>query len=172
MTDIRQLEKESIRAFVQQAADDGLLSGRVIDIGSGRQPYREIVETAGGEYVPYDSPTFPASLASRDTTGESWGCDFDAALCLQVIQYQEDPEEFLNGIRYQRLAQEHGVLLLTWPSAWPEVEQEDLRRYTRMGMNRILVDSGFSIVQIVQRGQFEFGKDSRWCLGWGAICRA
>ena len=86
MTDLRTIEREAIRAFVQSAADDGYLSGRVLDYGCGKQPYGDIVETAVGEYG-YDRE-LPGQRRRHDRRyrgqpARALGRD----LCTQVVQY-------------------------------------------------------------------------------------
>lgn len=181
---LRELESASIRAFVQSAADEGYLSGRVLDYGCGRQPYRDIVEAAGGEYLPFDRVDFPASCAEQD-----WGDDdaeigpLDAILCTQVIQYIEDPfallqrmPSLLGGLRHVDLG--GGCLVMTYPTNWPEVEREDLHRFTKAGMERLLTEAGFTIVRHERRAwalmvASDVGDaNERIALGYGVIARA
>lgn len=184
---LRELERDSIRAFVQSAADDGYLSGRVLDYGCGKQPYRDIVKAAGGEYLPFDRVAFPASCAEQD-----WGDDdaeigtLDAILCTQVIQYIEDPFALLRrmpslfgGLKHVDLG--GGCLVLTYPTNWPEVEPEDLHRFTKAGMERLLTDAGFAIIRHEPRAFARLCDESvpknllssEWlALGYGVIARA
>ena len=46
---LTRLERDSIRAFVMSAGAEGYLSGRVLDYGCGRMPYRKIVLNRGGK---------------------------------------------------------------------------------------------------------------------------
>jgi len=174
MSDLRELERNSIRAFVTQAASEGYLSGRVLDYGCGKQPYRDVVEAAGGTYTPYDAPSFPGNVGTLDTTGDAWGHDFDTVLCTQVVQYVEDVPEFLRRLRIERLAKGGGVLVLTYPTNWPEVEEADLHRFTRAGMGRLLVDAGFTVVMHQRRASVwaERWSSEEFALGYGVVCRA
>lgn len=198
MTDLRTIERDSIRAFVQRAADEGYLSGRVLDYGCGKQPYRGIVEAASGEYVGYDAPSFPASVASSDTTGQAFGQEFDAILCTQVVQYVPGVTDFFWKLRERRRLNKapkgHVLtpgnqppfhLVLTYPTNWPEVEPEDLHRFTKAGMERLLTEAGFEIVLHEKRQSFSDAKiitfDNRshrtgpgdlFALGYGVVARA
>lgn len=182
---LRDYERESIRRFVQSAADEGYLSGSVLDVGSGTRPYATIVKEAGGEYVPFDAPGYPGAVPGvRDSTGDAWGRLFRTALCTQVIQYQEQPLTFLTGVRARLAHSDEAWLVMTYPTHWPEVEAEDLWRFTKTGMARLLTDAGFSIIRHEKRGsvwdpRFDVGAQKRvtavgeeFVLGYGVVARA
>ena len=189
MSDLRTIERESIRAFVQSAADDGYLDGRVLDYGCGKQPYRDIVEAADGEYVGFDREFFPGNVSaedigSLDKESPEEGTGFNAILCTQVVQYIPMAEfpagEFLSFLKW--LIVDHGYLVMTYPTNWPEVEPEDLHRFTKAGMERLLTEAGFEIVRHEQRGRHIFfavpgghylnhGR-GEIALGYGVIARA
>jgi len=175
MTDLRTLERDSIRSFVQSAADDGYLSGRVLDYGCGKQPYRDIVEVAGGEYQGYDRADFPASVTDDDIgLGDPWWDDpeewgFGALLCTQVLQYVPDESEMLEEFRYY-LREQHGALVLTYPTHWPEVEPGDLQRFTKAGMERLLTEAGFAIIRHQRRAEIRCLGET-FALGYGVIAR-
>lgn len=189
---LRDIERDSIRAFVQSAADDGYLSGRVLDYGCGKQPYRDIVEAAGAEYVGYDHESFPAKVGDFSVdTDPTHSERFDAVLCTQVVQYiplyrdeRYTPDSSLPVILDRlrsvlRLGtfdqRENGHLVLTYPTNWPEVEPEDLHRFTKAGMERLLTEAGFEVVKHELRAEVLFGfeRDSvRVALGYGVVARA
>jgi SAM-dependent methyltransferase len=160
--EMRELERASIREFVE--ANAILMSGRlVLDLGCGLQPYRDVVERAGGKYVGFDRPYFSGSVVSdpvgmSPTTASSW----DIVLCTQVIQYVKQPGEWLLEIRDSLSAD--GCLLMTGPTNWPVVEQEDLRRYTPAGITYELEQAGFSEVKVSPRAS-----RNGFLLGWGAV---
>ena len=177
MTDLRTLERDSIRAFVQKAADEGYLSGRVLDWGCGKQPYREIVEAAGGEYVGYDRSVFPANVGGEDSGPAEPLYPFhewDAILCTQVVQYL--PIARNSGYRdnwplvvweWSASLARGGCLVLTWPICWPLVEEEDLHRFTVSGMKRLLSEAGFEIVRCEVRATY-----NDFPIGGQAVARA
>ena len=161
---LRDIEADSIRSFVQDCADQGLLSGRVLDFGCGKMPYREIVEKAGGDYVPYDRMHFPGSTAGMDLGSDREHGPFDAILCTQVIQYHPFPLLFLRSLP------EFDVLLLTGPTNWPVVEGDDLGRLTASGADRLLKEAGFTDVDVRYRAWVQFEHES-WPLGWQAVAK-
>jgi hypothetical protein len=181
---LRDLEAESLRAFVQSAADEGYLSGRVLDLGCGKQPYRAIVEAAGGIYYGHDSPNYPASVVSDyvlDSPENWWEDRWDTILSTQVVQYipirdEIDGEEcsplFTDlWMMCDCLSVSSGHLVLTYPTTWPEVEPEDLHRFTKAGMERLLTEAGFEIICHEWRAGFQYDGVS-FALGYGVICRA
>jgi len=188
---LRDYERESIRAFVQSAADDGYLSGRVLDYGCGRQPYRDIVEAVGGEYHGYDRQHFAGALFEVGDVGqwEPWmeDFDYDAILCTQVVQYIPLPvltERLYEWGHARDTIRVGSHLVLTYPTNWPEVEPEDLHRFTKAGMERLLTEAGFTIIRHERRGylsdaRFPSGREKRitalgdeFAIGYGVICRA
>lgn len=156
---IRELERASIRSFVE-AQKEYLASGSVLDFGAGKpgtcrqpQPYRDLVT---GEYSAFD-------------LGDPWPVGpFYAILCTQVIEYMEDPRREL-GWFHQWLVP-GGVLVMTGPTNWPEVEESDLWRFTLSGIQRLLKKAGFDIVVAQRRAEIEKGGE-KWSLGWGIVAR-
>ncbi len=168
---VREVERESIRSFVFSCR--GQLDRRVLDYGCGQQPYREIVEAAGGTYVPYDRERFPANVS-----GENVGEDaplaasrgfYDAILCNQVVQYVPDVYGLLRAFR--TALHRGGHLVLTYPTNWAEVELADLHRFTRNGMDSLLARAGFAVERHEERAGIDLG-GFHLALGYGAVARA
>lgn len=168
---VRDLEGRSIRSFVQSAATEGYLSGRVLDYGCGKQPYRDIVEAAGGSYEGFDRAEYPANVSGEDIgPGLGFGVTYDAVLFTQVIQYALDPAELLANIANYTVA-DAGVLVMTYPTNWPEVEEADRWRFTRSGMEALLSWAGFTVLRHERRAVVNVGSDS-FALGYGVVARA
>jgi hypothetical protein len=163
---VRELEKGSIRRFVASCAEQ--LSGVVLDFGSGKEPYREIVEAAGGEYHAFDRIAFPANVSGLDVGYMRHQADcVDAILCTQVAQYLPTPWRtfaYLYG-----LIRTGGHLVMTYPTTWPEVEPGDLWRFTKAGMERLLEIADFQIVRHEERAAIDLG-GFRLPLGYGVLC--
>lgn len=179
---IRDLDRESIRAFVQSAADDGYLSGRVLDYGCGLSPYHEIVVSAGGDYWGHDSYDYPANVPALEGSVyfanweplavKRWSQRWQAILCTQVVQYVPDVPGLLARF-YKAMRKGDSALVLTYPTTWPEVEREDLHRFTKAGMERLLTETGFEIVRHERRASFHGpGGFEEFALGYGVIARA
>lgn len=174
---LRGIEHQSIREFVQWAADQNYLSGAVLDYGCGKQPYRDIVEAAGGSYEGFDRANLPANVSAEDVGydfGEYPDVHFgdtywwDAVLCTQVLQYVPDPGELLKRFRLHTQ-----TVVMTYPTHWPEVEPQDLHRFTKAGMERLLTEAGFKIVLHERRGIAAVSlSGDELALGYGVIARA
>lgn len=156
VAELSALEKASIRAFVESCAEH--FTGRTLDYGCGKQPYRDVVERAGGEYVPFDRRGLPGG--SGGDIGESGG-RFDAVLCTQVIQYT-NARALLD-----RLHDERCVLVLTGPTCWIEPPGH-LHNFTTEGIRRLLLSVGFTVERLESRGHVGPG----FSIGYGAVARA
>lgn len=172
---LRDMERESIRRFVTQAASEGYITGTVLDYGCGQQPYRDIVESikpfGGPIYQGFDQIDFPGNV-SGENIGEGdplsvqgWG----TILCTQVLQFVPDVRELLR--RFNWSLQLHGYLVMTYATNWAEVEPGDLHRFTKAGMERMLKETGFTVVAHSPRAQFSF--EGEWFrTGYGVVARA
>lgn len=172
---IRELERDSIGRFVRLAGDLRHFEGRnVLDYGCGRQPYRQIIEEAGGIYAGWNRANLPGlPPADRVDIGDDpfdpW-IAWDAIVCTQVVQYVPDVEALLCDF-WRALNVRAGVLVLTYPTCWDEVEPEDLHRFTRAGVERLLGRVGFETLEHVRRAEVEL-RGFRFPLGGGVIARA
>lgn len=146
---IRQMELASIRAFMEQ--NRGLLKGRVLDFGAGRQPYRDLVD---GEYVPVDK-------------GQGYEGTFDAIMCNQVLQYVANPKLVL--LTFAAALRPGGRLVMTYPTSWDEVEGDDWWRFTKAGMEVYLRVAGFTINVHQRRAEVGIANFT-FPLGYGVVC--
>lgn len=180
MTSIRELERASIEKFLRDHAD--CFVGRVLDMGCGLQPYRDLVEEQGAEYVPYDRAEFPGSTVVMDV-GEDPRAgleEFDAIICTQVIQYldpakqyydESNPTAFLSWLGSLLVPNGQSTLLMTGPTNWPIVEEQDYWRPTPNGIKRMLrATAWFNEIVVEPRAEVEF-QGEHWLLGWQAFAR-
>lgn len=128
-------ERASIRRFMETYKH--LLAGRVLDFGSGKQPYRDLVS---GEYFAYDKQLvcnnqIVAELADLIGRGDR----FDVIMCNQVLQYVDAPSWTLRTM--SRLLKPGGKLVMTYATNWREIEPSDKWRFTRAGMEFMLQSS-------------------------------
>ena len=126
------------------------LQGKILDVGCGTKPYRELFNCT--EYVGleidseqnrkskqadyyYDGVTFPFKTAS-----------FDGVICNQVLEHVFTPDIFL--LEINRVLKANGKLLLTVPFVWDEHEQPyDFARYSSFGLKSLLEKNGFEVMQ-------------------------
>jgi hypothetical protein len=158
--EIRAMQRAHIVAFLE--AQD--FSGRVLDFGCGTQPYRGIVEANGGEYTGYNRGIYPGGskedIGPDDPLSEHW----DVILSTQSTQYYPDVLAMLADFR---LSAER--LVLTYATNWPEVEVEDLHRFTRSGMERLLSLAGWRVQATQRLGELPFGDRETIALGYGIV---
>lgn len=135
------------------------LRGRVLDVGAGESPWKEwlppqcqyqgIDVSNADEYgmaadrqdvVYYDGDVIPFPDAS-----------FDGAICIEVLEHVERPDEFVAEIA--RVLKGNAILLLTVPwSARRHHIPHDYHRFTRERIGALLTGHGFSDVKIQERG--------------------
>ncbi len=125
------------------------LSGRVLDIGCGIEPYREIVEKHCTEYVGLDRPTTPHGLKDVEVVGDALSLpfddeSFDSVVSFQVMEHVAEPRLFLSEAF--RVMKPGGTALLMTPFMWGEHEQpRDYYRYTRYGLRYLAAQAGFEV---------------------------
>ncbi|MBX3751627.1 MAG: methyltransferase domain-containing protein [Opitutaceae bacterium] len=125
------------------------LRGRVLDVGCGSQPYRELIPATVYVGMEIDTPRTRASFSADvyyDGLNFPWPeASFDGALCSQVFEHVFNPPHFLAELN--RVLRPGGVLVLAVPFAWDEHEQpHDFARYSSFGLKALLEAAGFEVV--------------------------
>lgn len=171
---LRERESTSISEFLKQHKDK--LSGRVLDFGCGQQPYRRIVERAGGTYTGYDGKSFPGSVVTEDV-GPSWSQittrKYDAVMMTQVWQYMEPHVlgSLLCDLAGGVALRPGGWLLATGPTNWPVVEPDDLWRFTTSGVSQLLTRAQFESSLVEPRFSVRT-EGVNWSVGWQATAQS
>ncbi len=126
------------------------IGGRVLDVGCGRKPYKDLFVC--DEYVglEYDTPENRSSKnAEFFYDGKKFPFndgEFDSAICNQVLEHVFNPHEFL--AEFGRVIKKGGVILITVPFVWDEHEQPyDYARYSSFGLKHLLESSGFEVIE-------------------------
>ena len=140
------LARRALHREIAACAPD--LTGRLLDVGCGRKPYRDLFEV--DEYIGLEidtEATRSRGYADQFYDGHRFPFDdssVDAIICNQVLEHVFNPSEFLAEIR--RVLRPAGKLLLTVPFAWDEHEQpHDYARYSSFGLKYLLAAHGFEI---------------------------
>lgn len=125
------------------------LSGRVLDIGCGTKPYRDLFKVT--EYVGLDIDTQTSREYGAADVYYPGGkfpfgsSSFDSAFSSQVLEHVFEPIDFLTEIH--RVLKPGGHLLLTVPFCWEEHEAPfDYGRYSSFGLKYLLEKHGFQVV--------------------------
>jgi 2-polyprenyl-3-methyl-5-hydroxy-6-metoxy-1,4-benzoquinol methylase len=164
-SEIRSYQRQELSTFV--SAQD-YAGKRVLDYGCGAAPYRLIVEDGGGRWNGYNRSYYPGGAQVDLGPAEPLEQEWDLILCTQMLQYVPAPSDLLADFR--KALSPGGRLVLTYATNWPEVETEDLFRFTRSGMELLL--SGWSIEAHVALGEIPFGDHETLALGYGVVAIA
>jgi SAM-dependent methyltransferase len=147
-------ERGPILAFMREVAAELSPGTRLLDIGAGDSPYRELFDHV--EYVTTDwansvhpgARTVDVVAPAHDLPIESGS--FDAAVLTQVLEHVPDPGAVL--AEANRILRDGGRLHLTLPLAWELHELPfDFYRYTAWGLHHLLGEAGFGEVDIRPR---------------------
>jgi SAM-dependent methyltransferase len=125
--------------------------GRVLDAGSGRGTWREVIRSGGAEYESID-------LAPRGGDRPTWVGDvmrmpqvpdgrYDAVVSHQVLEHLPRPWEAL--AEFRRVLRPGGLLVVSAPHLSRRHElPHDYFRFTQEGMASLLHDAGFEDIVV------------------------
>jgi SAM-dependent methyltransferase len=147
-------ERKPILDFMLRAAHELPPGARVVDVGAGDSPYRELF--AHTDYVAVDWAQSPHEGA-REVDIEASAEDipvadgtFDAALLTQVLEHVPDPAAVVSELH--RIVRPGGHVYLTAPLVWELHELPyDYFRYTPAGLGHLLESAGFEVLAIEPR---------------------
>jgi SAM-dependent methyltransferase len=128
----------------------GFLKGKLLDVGCGSKPYKNLFHV--DEYVGLDIDSEVSrkrAIADKFYDGHAFpfsNQEFDSVLCNQVLEHVFNPDEFLSEI--YRVMKPDARLVLTVPFVWDEHEQPfDYARYSSFGLKALLERNGLKVVQ-------------------------
>jgi len=127
------------------------LSGLVLDVGSGSQPYRELAQ---GEtrWIGIDLRMAAAGRPAAQVFGSAEALPVqsecaDAIICTQVIEHLPHPWEFFSEAA--RVLRPGGSLIVSAPHAqWLHEEPHDYYRFTRHGLSSLAGDVSLRVVAV------------------------
>lgn len=128
----------------------GMLTGRIMDLGCGSKPYRDLFQASQYVGVDYEGPGHSHLNESIDVfyDGKSIpfeGETFDAVFSSEVFEHVFNLDEVVGEIN--RVLRTGGHLLVTCPFAICEHETpNDFARYSSYGLRHILENNGFRVL--------------------------
>ena len=130
------------------------VSGRCLDAGSGRAPYKARLRERGVELITLDIENRSGDVDvvadiqhMPAVTSES----VDAVICTEVLEHVADPAAALGEIA--RVLRPGGVLILSVPHLSPIHEApNDYYRYTRYGLAHLFERAGLDVLDLSAAG--------------------
>ena len=147
-------ERGTILAYMLRVAAEIPPGARILDVGAGEQPYRELFEHARYECCDWANSVHPGArkvdyVAPADDLPLEDGT-YDAVVCTQVLEHVAEPGDVLAELF--RILKPGGVAYVTVPLAWEEHEAPyDFFRYTRFGLAHLMTGAGFQEVVVEPR---------------------
>lgn len=162
-----------ILAFVRRVAGSLPVGAKVIDVGAGNAPFRELF--AHASYVTADwensiyRPTIAPDIRAPANKLPVEDAGFDAILCTDVLEHVAEPASVLE--EFYRVLKPSGQLWITVPCIWYLHEQPyDYFRYTSHGLRFLLERAGFVDIQITPLSDAfstvaQLTRDLGWMMG-------
>ncbi|MCA9260930.1 MAG: class I SAM-dependent methyltransferase, partial [Planctomycetales bacterium] len=124
--------------------------GRLVDIGCGRKPWREVFAPHVDEYIGVDHANTQHDIQFADVVADAYDTTLpdgaaDTVVSLAVLEHLEEPGAAI--IEMARLLKPGGRLILTAPMFWHEHEApRDFYRYTQYGLRHLIERAQLEVV--------------------------
>lgn len=131
---------------------------RLIDIGCGTKPYRQMFAPFVGEYVGLDLADTRYDPASVDLIGTATAVPaadgaFDVLLSTSNLEHVEEPAAALR--EWARILRPGGTAIVTVPMHWHlHDEPRDFYRFTPHGLEHLFTQAGFTLDRLETLGGF------------------
>lgn len=128
--------------------------GKLIDIGCGDMPYKNLILKRATQYDTFDverrvpDVKFVGDIHDMSMLADS---SYDTVVCFAVLEHVKNPFQAMTEVG--RILKEDGTLLLSVPHFTRVHEApNDFFRYTRYGIQSVLESTGFEILEITATG--------------------
>ena len=131
---------------------DTYFSGRLIDIGCGAKPYKDLLAPYVTEHIGVDHQDTLHDKSNIDLFGTAYDIpvedgEFDCALCTAVLEHLEEPELALKEC--WRVLKREGVAIYSVPFIWHlHEEPRDFFRFSKYGIKYLFEKVGFEVIEI------------------------
>ncbi len=128
------------------------LGGRLLDIGCGDKPYKDLLAPYVTEHVGVDHADTQHDKSNIDLFGTAYEIPteddaFDSAICSAVLEHLEEPELAIREC--YRVLRPSGVAIYTVPFIWHIHEApRDFYRYSKYGLKYLFEKVGFEVLEI------------------------
>lgn len=130
------------------------MRGNVLEIGGGRRGRRgDFLPPIGDAQKWIFADINPKPTPHMRTNAEALSCksgSFDVVLCLEVLEYVDNPARALAEMR--RVLGPSGILILATPFLHRMDTPTDLWRFTENGLRRLLATADFQVEQFYAQG--------------------
>lgn len=140
-------ERHMVNRFIARSLAAAAADGRCLDIGAGTAPFASALAAAlpGLEYVAIDRIANDTTDVIADATTLPFEKDSAALACFfQVLSHLPSPVAALREAG--RVLRPDGLLLVTYPLLCPQGRSMDLWRWTRAGMEALLDEADFVVI--------------------------
>lgn len=145
------LVKKIGHEFIEGAAKK-YASGKLLDIGCGEKPFKEMFSPYVEEHIGLDHEGTFHSTENVDLIGTAYeipaeDCSFDTVLCTAALEHLEEPGLAISEAN--RILKNDGVAIYTVPFFWHTHEApRDFYRYSKYGLEYLFKKNGFDIIEI------------------------
>lgn len=128
------------------------LVGKLIDIGCGTKPYKEMISPFVKEHIGVDHEQTFHDKSNVDLFGTAYNvpadsASFDSAICTAVLEHLEEPEQAL--AECYRLLKPGGSVIYSVPFIWHlHEEPRDFYRFSQYGLKYLFEKVGFDVLEI------------------------
>jgi SAM-dependent methyltransferase len=131
----------AVRQFSQCHA---VTNRKVLDLGCGAMPYRQMFTSRGAAYIGADIDGNPDMLIGADGSVPLADESVDFVVSFQVLEHVRDVPAYLATAK--RVLRNDGHLFLSTHGVWPyHPHPTDFWRWTRDGLRVTLEDAGFEV---------------------------
>lgn len=126
--------------------------GKLIDIGCGVKPYKDMLSHLVTEHVGVDHQITVHDKSNIDLFGTAYNIpadenSFDSAICTAVLEHLEEPEQAIRECH--RVLKKGGYAIYSVPFIWQLHEQpRDFFRYSKYGLEYLFEKVGFEVIEV------------------------
>lgn len=126
--------------------------GKLIDIGCGVKPYKDMLSHLVSEHIGVDHHITVHDKSNIDLFGTAYsipaeGNTFDSAICTAVLEHLEEPEQAIRECH--RVLKPGGYAIYSVPFIWHLHEQpRDFFRYSKYGLQYLFEKAGFEVIEV------------------------